>query len=91
MKIDKEKFLKEVLNKNGIINQLDQLTEELGELIAAINQYKRGRVNATKNLHEEFADVELMMEQIELILSKQLIENIKNKKLKRLYKKMKGN
>ena len=48
----------------GAQRQFRQLTEECGELIAAVNQYERGRITADQ-LASEIADV-LIIERLEL-------------------------
>lgn len=46
--------------------QIDMLCEEVGELLSAINKYRRGRC-AKKDVVTEIADVEIMLRQMELI------------------------
>lgn len=49
--------------------QLDVVLEELGELIVAIQQHKRGRVTGDA-IGEEMADVHIMLEQLEVMFPK---------------------
>jgi NTP pyrophosphatase (non-canonical NTP hydrolase) len=65
--------------------QLSQATEELAELIVAINHYRRGRVGVIK-LAEEVADCFLMLEQIKIIAdipeaTMQIVQQAKLEKL----------
>lgn len=51
----------------GIENQLDQLQEECGELIAAVNHSRRqGRLS--DEFWEEIADVRIMLKQFETLI-----------------------
>ncbi len=62
----------------GLDNQLNQTTEECGELIQAINKFKRSMGNGQpttmapsqtyKNLCEELVDVQIMIEQLAHLL-----------------------
>lgn len=56
--------LKSAVNRYGLEAQLNQLTEECGELIAAVNHFRRGRVCGRVELVEEMADVYILLEQI---------------------------
>ena len=51
----------------GRQSQFDQLHEELGELIVALNHYKRNRCSL-KDVAIEMADVRLMLNAIQVIL-----------------------
>lgn len=51
----------------GDTSQMRMCQEECGELIAAINQFLRGRISE-RELAEEVADVRIMVEQMELYL-----------------------
>jgi NTP pyrophosphatase (non-canonical NTP hydrolase) len=53
---------KEILDKFGIESQLNQATEELAELIVAINKYRR--YQHLDQVIEEMIDVEIMLEQL---------------------------
>lgn len=61
-----------IIDYYGLINQLDQLMEECGELIAACNHYKRALIGNDKrmqflreeNLKSEIADVVVVLDQI---------------------------
>ena len=73
----------------GEANQLNQLQEELGELIVAVNKYRRNAENLT-NLVEEIADVEIMLQQIKCLLNlnPEYIEKITANKLLRQEKRI---
>ncbi len=43
--------------KLGLANRLNILQEELGEAVAAVSHFRRGRLNAQSELAEELADV----------------------------------
>lgn len=60
----------EIAEHHGIDNQLEQTVEELAELIVAVKKYKRYSGNPTvyRNLIEEIADVEIMLEQLIYLL-----------------------
>ena len=81
-----------ILNFYGEENQLNQATEELAELIVAINKYKRKKENARDNVIEEIADVENMIEQIKAILSIDdgEVDLIKKDKIKRQIERIKN-
>lgn len=51
----------------GSQSQFDQLHEELGELIVALNHYKRNRCSL-KDVAIEMADVRLMLDAIQVVL-----------------------
>jgi len=76
-------LLREAVSKLGSINQLRQAQEEAGELIAAINQYSRGRIGPSV-LAEEIADMEIMIEQARVIVGDAAVDEHKKFKLQRL-------
>jgi NTP pyrophosphatase (non-canonical NTP hydrolase) len=55
----------------GVERQLGQLTEECGELVAAINQHARGRVTEC-DLAEEVADVWICLAQARHVLGQRV-------------------
>ena len=75
----------------GPNRQLNQLIEECGELIQAVNKWKRFYFfnevawNPVHSVMEEIADVEVMLEQIKHLLNlpEQTINEIKVAKVKR--------
>jgi NTP pyrophosphatase (non-canonical NTP hydrolase) len=52
------------LDKYGFDKQLDQLTEECGELITSCNKLRRNGDSAVPLMIDEIADVEIMIGQI---------------------------
>lgn len=100
MKTDKE-ILSQAIEQYGLGPQLDMLIEEMAELTQAICKVKRNRqVNIDRidtddhgnqnfyNIHEEFADVQIVMAQIESCLSHKLLSIIRKTKLTRLNNKL---
>lgn len=63
--------------------QIDMLCEEVGELLSAINKYRRGRC-AKKDVVTEIADVEIMLRQMELIFGRAEVMEERQYKLSRL-------
>ena len=85
----------------GLDNRLIQLTEEMSELTKAICKLKRyyledKTLNQTiyqirENLIEELADVDFCLEQVKYLLgARDKVENIKEEKLIRTEKRLKG-
>lgn len=67
----------------GTESQIDMLHEEVGELLSAINKYKRGRCPA-EDVITEIADVEIMCGQMAMIFGPDKVMAEKEKKLIRL-------
>lgn len=63
--------------------QVNLALEEMGELIAAINNYRRGRCTAG-DVVEELADVAIMLAQLALIFGKDQYDSAIMRKLLRL-------
>lgn len=80
----------QAVQKWGKEKQLDMIAEECAELIATIQQFKRGR--SALKLIEEWADVELMIEQLYYIFPECVSykNNQRRFKIKRLRKRLKG-
>lgn len=73
----KEKYLKILergLRLEGLELQFNQTSEEVGELLVAINHYRRERVTKLELL-EEITDVRMMLDMIELGLDLENDEN----------------
>ncbi len=68
--------------------QIEIAIEECAELIKALQKLKRCSddtiLGPRRNVHEEIADVEIMIEQLKLIFNRQLIEEYKIEKIERL-------
>jgi NTP pyrophosphatase (non-canonical NTP hydrolase) len=67
MKDEFDAILKRAVNEYGADNQLLMVFEELGELMAALVQWQRGRVK-TAHVCEEVADALVMLSQVGFIL-----------------------
>jgi NTP pyrophosphatase (non-canonical NTP hydrolase) len=66
--------------------QLNQLQEECGELVAAVNHYRRGR--PVETLIEELGDVLIIAYQVRLLLGTDIVDQSIQAKLTRLEEKM---
>lgn len=84
-----EKALRAITNHYNFKNQRNILCEECAELIQSVSKCLRYADNATEyrkhyqNFAEEVADVLIMCEQMRLYLGENLIDEIKESKLKR--------
>lgn len=87
---DEQLYLK-LIELFGEVSQYDMLIEEMAELTQAILKNRRRNKPGTvsENLHEEFVDVSIVMEQIKLCLSPSKLDFWKNEKLVRLQKRIK--
>lgn len=72
------------LDEWGEEAQRNMVMEELGELIAAINQYHRGRVSR-ESLAEEMADVHICLRQLEMMVGGEVTEEQLEKSMQDLY------
>ena len=80
--------IKQIADYNGISIILNKLTEECGELVTAIAKYNNSPVMICyKNMFEEAADVEIMIEQLKLQHPK-LFEELKEQKINRQMQRM---
>ena len=78
-----ENIFKQAVDTFGADHQIGMLHEEVGELLAAINQYARGRV--TKDaVVTEIADVMIMCEQMAEIFGREETEAEKRRKIEGL-------
>lgn len=87
--LHEKELYKAAVKKYGEIAQIDQATEEMAELIVALNKYKRyinfhqgDKEKILSNVAEERADVQIMLEQLNIIFGNN--ENAKRVKLKHL-------
>lgn len=71
------------IEKWGRIAQINMALEEMGELIAAINQWKRGRIDIDA-VREEVADVMITAKQLALIFGQSGVDQIYHEKIRRL-------
>ena len=67
----------------GETAQLDMILEEIGELVVAIQQRKRGRIT-NDGVCEEIADVGIMLEQAAIMFGETSVEAYRRDKLARL-------
>ena len=75
----------------GLVAQYDQCVEEMGELIVAINKYKRkvlykeykGENKIVENLVEEIADVSICLEQMRHFFKDYNIDEVIEKKMQK--------
>lgn len=80
----------------GLIAQYDQAVEEMGELIVAINKFKRKFLHGEyqennlveENLIEELADVKMCIEQLSMYVGEDKVEAMLDTKLQKLQKLM---
>jgi len=64
--------------------QLDMAQEECGELIAAINHFRRKGTEALYDVRSEIADVKIMVRQLELHFGVTDVDKIVQNKLRRV-------
>lgn len=86
--IQKNQLYFEAVSKWGRNQQIDMMTEEVGELLVALNKFKRatdeGITEAVDNICEEIADCTIMLEQLAVIFGAQKVATQKELKLERL-------
>lgn len=75
--------LQNAIKVYGRDKQTDMAIEEMGELLVAINQQKRGRVSV-EAVQEEIADVKIMVEQLAIIYGENGVSSFEAKKVARL-------
>jgi NTP pyrophosphatase (non-canonical NTP hydrolase) len=78
-----DNIFKQAVDTFGADHQIGMLHEEVGELLAAINQYARGRVEKDAVV-TEIADVMIMCEQMAEIFGREETEAEKRRKIERL-------
>ena len=76
------------VKKWGLDAQLLRTQEEAAELIVAISHFRRGRADGKKEVLEELADMEIMLEQMRAALGDDAINNVSMKKIERLCDKL---
>lgn len=82
-----DNIFRQAVNTFGADHQIGMLHEEVGELLAAINQYARGRVKKDAVV-TEIADVIIMCEQMAEIFGREETEAEKKRKIQGLAEKL---
>lgn len=83
MIMKKQDLYNKAIQMWGIEGQVDMFHEEVGELISALNKYKRGRVGKDAVV-TEIADVQIMAEQLAVWFGENEVSREKEYKLNRL-------
>lgn len=71
----------------GPETQINQAVEEMAELTAALNHYRRGKIDKDA-VASEIADVIIMMEQLSIIFGADAVHKWQDSKLERLEKRI---
>lgn len=79
----KQDLYRQTIQRWGKEGQIDMFHEEVGELLSALNKYKRVRVKAEEVI-TEIADVQIMVEQLAEMFGSVAVYNEKLRKLDRL-------
>lgn len=79
----KQELYNNAIQRWGIEAQVDMFHEEVGELLSALNKYKRGRVGKDAVV-TEIADVQIMAEQLATWFGEDEVRKEKEYKLNRL-------
>lgn len=90
-RLERERIYKEGLELFGMECQYDQCTEEMAELMVAINKLKRqekygeyeGDASIKQNLLEEIADVFVCVEALSIFLDEDKMEEIIEQKMRK--------
>lgn len=85
--MDSEALCQEALDLWGIDAQVWMAVEEMAELTNALCKMKRGR-NNPEDIITEIADVQIMMQQLQLFFGKEEVDTERNRKLIRLHDRM---
>ena len=83
MDAERMEIVERVAKHYGFTPQLDMMIGECGEMIVAINHYKRQRVS-TERLIEECADIWIVLKQMGVFLDESSIANVIDYKLRRV-------
>jgi NTP pyrophosphatase (non-canonical NTP hydrolase) len=67
MSLEFQRICRRIISTHGAESQQRQCQEECGELIAAINHHRRGKISVDM-LAKEVADVMIMAEQMRLVV-----------------------
>lgn len=79
---------KMALKKWGYESQRGMLFEEMGELMQVLNKYDRNKATIAE-VHDELADVEIMLGQMGIVYGREAIHRRKIEKINRLEKLLK--
>lgn len=79
----KQELYRTTIRTWGKEGQIDMFHEEVGELLSALNKYKRGRVKAEEVI-TEIADVQIMVDQLAEMFGTINVRHEKLRKLSRL-------
>jgi len=85
-----EKFLRKIIDRFGEDVQVHKIQEEALELALALNQMNcptKDRELLLLQVHEELADMKIMLAQADLIFSRETIDSIVESKLKKFKEK----
>jgi NTP pyrophosphatase (non-canonical NTP hydrolase) len=77
---------RDVLNEWGERERIDMLYEEIGELIQAVNKFKRNKIKLS-DLISEIADVEIMLEQLTVMFDPEngiFVDHVNEEKSRKL-------
>jgi len=88
--MSEQEIYSKALETFGNLSQSNMLIEEMAELTQAILKDRRNGSSASDNFHEEFADVRIVMAQIELCLKPERLAYWKEFKLNRLSDRIKN-
>ena len=83
MKIESKQILADAIREFGVDEQIGMLHEEVGELLSAINKYRRGRCTKL-DVVTEIADVQIIVEQMAYIFGESAVRAERDRKLSRL-------
>jgi NTP pyrophosphatase (non-canonical NTP hydrolase) len=86
---NKLEICRKALDKFGIVSQMGMMHEEMGELSAALEHYKRGRCKEDEVI-TEIADVMIVAAQMALYFGKEEVDAEIDRKLEKLEKKLDG-
>lgn len=81
--VQENAVLHQAVEKWGNEAQVNQAIEEMGELIVALNHYRRGRAKR-QQVQEEIADVMIMAEQLAMIFGDVQVQLKRYDKISRL-------
>lgn len=78
---------KDAIAKWGSSAQTDMFVEEVGEVLTALNHFRRNRIGIDV-VRNELADLTIMLEQLTVMYGEDVINKFKAEKLARLKKRL---